>query len=113
MMGPDDYYDEDEASKPEWSAFGIWMLCFYRLYTGFLAATWLPYVLAMEGEAFWPNNQALFMGIAKLIYGLTVLCNPMFGLIGDMLAEVCEGAARRLWILFGIVFSAFGILICL
>jgi len=53
------------------------------------------------------------MGIAKLIYGITVCMNPMFGLIGDMLAEYCEGSARRLWILLGIVFSAFGILICL
>lgn len=101
--------DEDE----QWSSTGIWMLCFYRLYTGFLAATWLPYVLAMEGEAFWPDNQSLFMGIAKLIYGVTVLMNPMFGLIGDMLAEVCQGAARRLWILLGITLSAFGIMICL
>jgi len=105
-----------EASRDEdaqWSSMGIWMLCFYRLYTGFLAATWLPYVLAMEGEAFWPDNQSLFMGIAKLIYGVTVLMNPLFGLIGDMLAEVCQGAARRLWILLGITLSAFGIILCL
>jgi len=101
--------DEDA----QWSSLGIWMLCFYRLYTGFLAATWLPYVLAMEGEYFWPNNQSLFMGIAKLIYGIAVLMNPMFGLIGDMLAEHCQGAARRLWILLGITLSAFGIMICL
>lgn len=106
-------YDKDKDPNGQWTIFGMWMLCFYRLYTGFLAATWLPYVLAMEGEAFWPQNQALFMGIAKLIYGVTVLMNPMFGLVGDMLAEYCEGAARRLWILFGIVFSGLGILICL
>jgi len=106
-------YDKDKDPNGHWTATGIWMLCFYRLYTGFLAATWLPYVLAMEGEAFWPENQALFMGIAKLIYGVTVLMNPMFGLIGDMLAEICEGAARRLWILLGIVLSAFGILVCM
>lgn len=104
---------ESKDEEAQWSSLGIWMLCFYRLYTGFLAATWLPYVLAMEGEFFWPNNQSLFMGIAKLIYGVTVLMNPMFGLVGDMLAEVCQGAARRLWILLGIVLSAFGIMICL
>merc|ERR1719191_1923964 len=67
----------------------------------------------MEGEALWPENQALFMGIAKLIYGITVLMNPMFGLVGDLLAETCHGAARRLWILLGIVLSALGIFICL
>jgi len=96
-----------------WSAGRIWMLCFYRLYTGFLAATWLPYVLAMEGETLWASNQALFMGTAKLIYGLTVLMNPMFGLVGDMLAEICHGAARQLWILLGIILSALGIMVCL
>lgn len=102
-----------KVNSAEWSSLGIWMLCFYRLYTGFLAATWLPYVLAMEGATLWPANQSLFMGIAKLIYGITVLMNPMFGLIGDILAEVCQGAARRLWILLGIVLSALGIMVCL
>lgn len=110
---PDRKAEPATDQEQPWSSIGIWMLCFYRLYTGFLAATWLPYVLAMEGQALWPNNQSLFMGIAKLIYGITVLMNPIFGIIGDMLAEICQGAARRLWILLGIVLSAFGIMVCL
>lgn len=112
-----DSKDSNELEKwkgsENWSALGIWGLCFYRLYTGFLSATWLPYVLAMEGDVLWPANQSLFMGCCKLIYGVTVLANPICGLLGDKLSEISHGAARRLWILLGIVLSALGIFVCM
>jgi hypothetical protein len=67
----------------------------------------------MEIETFWPDNQALLLGIATLIYGVLLLMNPMFGLASDVLAGVSEGAGRRICILCGIVLSAFGITMCM
>eukprot|EP00438_Fugacium_kawagutii_P034083 Skav206004 [mRNA] locus=scaffold2084:498872:504071:- [translate_table: standard] len=52
-----------------WSVFSVMCLLAYRLYTGFNTATWLPYLLAREGESLWFDDQAAFMGVAKLIYG--------------------------------------------
>ncbi|CAE7704817.1 unnamed protein product, partial [Symbiodinium sp. CCMP2456] len=60
------------AQSPQsasWSVCGVACLMAYRLYTGFNTATWLPYLLAREGEDLWYEDQAAFMGLAKLIYG--------------------------------------------
>ena len=64
----------------------------YRFYTGFLSATWLPYLLAMEGQDLWQEKQAMFMGVAKLIYGATILMNPIFGLVGDQISTEARAA---------------------
>lgn len=105
-----------ERSKPrekmEWSTLGLVALTSYRFYTGFLSASWLPYLLAMEGADLWKENQSLFMGVAKLIYGLTILTNPLFGLLGDRAVRLSHGVGRRLFLRCGVAISALGILGC-
>jgi len=102
---------EEDSPKPA-SMATILGLTFYRFYTGFLSATWLPYLLAMEGAELWRDNQALFMGIAKLIYGLSILMTPIFGLLGDRLACVSHALGRRLFVRIGIIVAAIGIFLC-
>jgi len=103
-----------ESSKSEmWSVPGLMGLTCYRFYTGFLSATWLPYLLAMEGEDLWRENQSLFMGVAKLIYGATILINPIMGRLGDRAVGVSHGLGRRIFVRVGISVSATGIFICL
>lgn len=99
-------------SPPRWSFIGLIGLTSYRFYTGFMTATWLPYLLAMEGETLFPQYQSLFMGLAKLIYGVTILLNPIFGLVGDQAVSLSHGVGRRLFIRIGITFAAVGIYIC-
>jgi len=104
--------EDGEAAPPPASIATILGLTFYRFYTGFLSATWLPYLLAMEGAELWRDNQALFMGIAKLIYGLSILLTPLFGLLGDRLALVSHSLGRRLFVRVGIIIAALGIFLC-
>jgi len=96
----------------QWSPFSITCLLLYRLYSGFNSATWLPYLLAKEGEVLWSEDQALFMGIAKLIYGLTMLANPFCGLLGDKVVGISHGVGRRFFVRWGVTFAATGIVIC-
>jgi len=104
--------EEGAAQPPPASMATILGLTFYRLYTGFLSATWLPYLLAMEGAELWRDNQALFMGIAKLIYGLSILMTPLFGLLGDKLALHSHALGRRLFVRAGIIVAGIGIFVC-
>jgi len=105
------------TSSPEvegkWSIFGIVALTAYRFYTGFLSATWLPYLLAMEGQYLWPDQQSIFMGLAKLIYGVTILMNPVFGLVGDQATAVSHAIGRRLFVRVGISLAGLGMYICI
>mmetsp|Transcript_17896 Transcript_17896/g.36140 ORF Transcript_17896/g.36140 Transcript_17896/m.36140 type:complete len:451 (+) Transcript_17896:1-1353(+) len=66
----------------------------------------------MEGEELWREKQSLFMGLAKLIYGATILLNPVFGLIGDQAVTLSHGVGRRLFVRIGITTAAIGIYIC-
>lgn len=95
-----------------WPVMAIVGLTSYRFYTGFLSATWLPYLLAMEGQELWPEQQSIFMGFAKLIYGATILLNPVFGRIGDHAVALSHGVGRRLFVRLGITLAALGIYIC-
>jgi len=103
--------EEDEVPTP-WPIWKIIGLTVYRFYTGFLSATWLPYLLAMEGAELWSENQALFMAVSKLIYGLSILLTPIFGILGDGVAELSLGVGRRLFIRAGVVVAAAGIFLC-
>eukprot|EP00434_Breviolum_minutum_P016543 symbB.v1.2.014583.t1/scaffold1069.1/size140053/7 len=96
-----------------WSVFSVMCLLAYRLYTGFNTATWLPYLLAREGESLWYDDQAAFMGVAKLIYGGTMLLNPVLGLLGDFLVLHSHGLGRRFFLRFGVLTAACGIVICM
>jgi len=78
-----------------------------------LSATWLPYLLAMEGQYLWPEQQSIFMGLAKLIYGVTILTNPVIGLIGDQATSLSHAVGRRLFVRAGISLSALGMFICI
>jgi len=100
------------ARPPNWSILAIASLTSYRFYTGFLSATWLPYLLAMEGQDLWREKQSLFMGVAKLIYGATILLNPIFGLVGDQAVSISHGVGRRLFVRIGVTVAAIGIYIC-
>jgi len=111
-------YDTSSANSPEvelapWSMQAIAALTSYRFYTGFLNATWMPYLLAMEGHELMEDRQSMFMGITKLIYGCSVLLNPLFGLLGDQSAAISHWSGRRLFILVGVAVSALGIYGCL
>ncbi|CAK0805009.1 unnamed protein product, partial [Prorocentrum cordatum] len=97
------------SPRPLWAIGG---LTIYRFYTGFLSATWLPYLLAMEGAELWRDNQALFMGIAKLIYGASILLTPLFGLLGDQVSMKSHALGRRLFIRLGVMVAAAGIFAC-
>lgn len=102
-----------DPGKPEaWSVLAIVGLTSYRFYTGFLSATWLPYLLAMEGQDLWHEKQSMFMGYAKLIYGATILLNPVFGLVGDQAVALSHGVGRRLFVRIGLTTAAVGIYIC-
>mmetsp|Transcript_68504 Transcript_68504/g.132271 ORF Transcript_68504/g.132271 Transcript_68504/m.132271 type:complete len:640 (+) Transcript_68504:72-1991(+) len=108
-----DYTASNPDAEGKWSIWGIVALTAYRFYTGFLSATWLPYLLAMEGQYLWPDMQSIFMGLAKLIYGVTILMNPIFGLIGDQATALSHGIGRRLFVRVGICLSALGMYICI
>mmetsp|Transcript_139197 Transcript_139197/g.388397 ORF Transcript_139197/g.388397 Transcript_139197/m.388397 type:complete len:648 (-) Transcript_139197:81-2024(-) len=96
----------------KWSVAGIVALTSYRFYTGFLSATWMPYLLAMEGHQLMGHRQSIFMGSAKLIYGTSILLNPMFGLMGDQMAVVSHWSGRRLFVLLGVGAGGLGIYGC-
>jgi len=106
---------EPDAGDEEavWSVGAMVALTSYRFYTGFLSATWLPYLLAMEGQYLWAENQSLFMGVAKLIYGATVLLNPIFGLVGDQAVRLSHGVGRRLFVCTGVCVASSGIVVCI
>lgn len=97
----------------EWPLVAIVALTSYRFYTGFLSSTWMPYLLAMEGRHLMENRQSVFMGTAKLIYGLSILLNPIFGLLGDHMAVMSHWSGRRLFLLVGVGSGGLGIYGCL
>lgn len=101
------------AELQRWSIKAIMVLTSYRFYTGFLGATWMPYLLAMEGHELTLERQSIFMGSAKLIYGFSILLNPLFGLVGDQVAGVSHWSGRSLFILVGVAVSGLGIYGCL
>lgn len=101
------------AEKPEpRSMMVILALTSFRFATGFESGTWLPYLLAREGEELWGDNQALFMSCAKLVYGFVILMNPLFGLLSDRLAMRSHALSRRLFVRVGMILAAMGIFIC-
>jgi len=104
--------DELPDEQKEWSAGGIVLLTGYRFYTGFLTATWLPYLLAMEGEHLFLSKQAIFMGLAKLIYGATIVLNPVLGKVGDQATALSHGVGRRLFCRVGITLAGIGMYVC-
>jgi len=96
----------------KWSILGITALTSYRFYTGFLSATWMPYLLAMEGKQLMSSRQSVFMGTAKLIYGMSILMNPLFGLVGDQMAVISHWSGRRLFVIGGVGAGGLGIYGC-
>jgi MFS family permease len=95
--------------QPIWVIFG---LTAFRFSTGFESGTWLPYLLAMEGAELWHDNQALFMALAKLIYGVAILLTPLLGLLGDRLAMQSHALSRRLFMRCGMLMAAVGMFVC-
>eukprot|EP00443_Scrippsiella_acuminata_P002342 CAMPEP_0115213772 /NCGR_PEP_ID=MMETSP0270-20121206/23965_1 /TAXON_ID=71861 /ORGANISM="Scrippsiella trochoidea, Strain CCMP3099" /LENGTH=523 /DNA_ID=CAMNT_0002627529 /DNA_START=81 /DNA_END=1648 /DNA_ORIENTATION=+ len=110
----DQIADSDELpdEPQEWSVGGLLLLAGYRFYSGFLSATWLPYLLAMEGGDLFASKQAIFMGLAKLIYGLTIVLNPILGKLGDQATALSYGVGRRLFCRVGITLAGLGIYVC-
>lgn len=101
--------DGATGEPQKWSVSGIAALTCYRFYSGYLAATWMPYLLAMEGSEMMGGRQSIFMGTAKLIYGLSILFNPLFGLLGDR----APWGGRRFFILAGVCAEGLGIYGCM
>jgi MFS family permease len=82
----------------------------FKAYSGFLMCTWLPFVLAVEGERLLPSHQSLFMGIGKLILAVAMSICPIFGLMNDETMHVW--GRRRVWFLAGVVLITTGIAVC-
>eukprot|EP00747_Dinoflagellata_sp_TGD_P201907 gnl/TRDRNA2_/TRDRNA2_75390_c0_seq1.p1 gnl/TRDRNA2_/TRDRNA2_75390_c0~~gnl/TRDRNA2_/TRDRNA2_75390_c0_seq1.p1 ORF type:complete len:480 (+),score=61.34 gnl/TRDRNA2_/TRDRNA2_75390_c0_seq1:778-2217(+) len=91
----------------------ILALTSYRFYTGLLSATWMPYLLAMEGRELMGDRQSVFMGSAKLIYGMSIMMNPLFGYIGDQTTSISRWTGRRLYLVAGVGSSGIGIYGCM
>jgi len=51
--------------------------------------------------------------LAKLIYGVTILMNPVFGLVGDQATAVSHAIGRRLFVRVGISLAGLGMYICI
>lgn len=100
----------EKKHQTMWTIIGLNSGSFY---TGFLSSTWLPFLLAMEGSRLMQGNQALFMGVAKLIYGGTILLNPLIGLVGDRGTSVSYALSRRFFMRIGIAVAGLGIFLCL
>mmetsp|Transcript_85130 Transcript_85130/g.155132 ORF Transcript_85130/g.155132 Transcript_85130/m.155132 type:complete len:699 (-) Transcript_85130:51-2147(-) len=94
---------------PERSVFVVVMLTSYRFYTGFLGATWVPFLIAKEGDLLIADHKSVFMGIEKLIYGFSILLNPFFGLLSDRLAGSSHWGGRSSFLLVGVGIAGIGI----
>eukprot|EP00929_Paragymnodinium_shiwhaense_P065258 TRINITY_DN32733_c0_g1_i2.p1 TRINITY_DN32733_c0_g1~~TRINITY_DN32733_c0_g1_i2.p1 ORF type:complete len:628 (+),score=130.24 TRINITY_DN32733_c0_g1_i2:193-2076(+) len=105
--------EEASGEMADWSIPAIIGLTSYRFHTGFLAATWMPYLLAMEGRALMGERQSFFMGGLKLIYGCAILLNPLCGLLGDRLSSASHWSGRRIFVLLGVGCAGMGIYGCL
>lgn len=102
--------DKPKDVKPQkLSMFSIMLLTCFKFYVGFLAATWMPFLMAKEGIAIWPEKQSVFMGAGKLIYGTSILLNPVIGLISDQTVFASRWSGRRLWLIIGVAISAIGV----
>mmetsp|Transcript_234 Transcript_234/g.635 ORF Transcript_234/g.635 Transcript_234/m.635 type:complete len:620 (-) Transcript_234:65-1924(-) len=105
---------EETADLPNmWSLPGIVLLNGRIFYTGFMTSTWLPYLCAMDGSQMWRANQSLFMAYCKLIYGITVVFNPLYGVVADKAVSLSHGIGRRAFIRLGFFMATVGILICM
>eukprot|EP00746_Dinoflagellata_sp_MGD_P162935 gnl/MRDRNA2_/MRDRNA2_90692_c0_seq1.p1 gnl/MRDRNA2_/MRDRNA2_90692_c0~~gnl/MRDRNA2_/MRDRNA2_90692_c0_seq1.p1 ORF type:complete len:589 (-),score=105.38 gnl/MRDRNA2_/MRDRNA2_90692_c0_seq1:3-1769(-) len=101
---------DKSIDKPQkLSMFSIMLLTCFKFYVGFLAATWMPFLMAKEGLAIWPEKQSVFMGAGKLIYGTSILLNPVIGLISDQTVFASRWSGRRLWLIVGVAISSIGI----
>lgn len=104
---------DGRSDLKDWSLCGLAALQSYRFYAGFLSATWMPYLLAMEGQELAGEQQSFFMGCAKLIYGMSILFNPVFGLMSDNMVTVSHWSGRRVFIILGVGMSGLGIYGCM
>lgn len=90
----------------------IVLLTSYRFFTGFLNATWMSFLVAKEGARVAGERQAFFMAGAKLIFGGTILLNPVLGLANDRLSLVSHWMGRSFFLLTGISCCSLGMLLC-
>merc|ERR1719158_278863 len=49
------------------------------------------------------------MGAGKLIYGTSILLNPLFGLVSDQTILASRWSGRRLWLIIGVAISSMGV----
>jgi len=91
------------------SILALTLLTSWKFWVGFFGATWMPFLMAKEGLALLPGRQSVFMGIGKLIFGTSVLLNPVFGLISDQSVFSSRWSSRRLWLIIGVTISALGV----
>lgn len=102
----------EQGEEERRSFWVVVLLTSYRFYTGFLGATWVPFLVAKEGGQLMLRHQwyhqSLFMGIMKLIYGGSMCLNPFFGLLSDRMASY-SGGGRSPFLLIGVAVSGIGI----
>eukprot|EP00929_Paragymnodinium_shiwhaense_P095973 TRINITY_DN57355_c0_g1_i1.p1 TRINITY_DN57355_c0_g1~~TRINITY_DN57355_c0_g1_i1.p1 ORF type:complete len:788 (+),score=107.46 TRINITY_DN57355_c0_g1_i1:236-2599(+) len=86
----------------EQSLAAITAITAYKFYIGFLNSTWVPFLIAREGEKLLAERQAAFMGVEKLIYGASLITNPLLGRWSDKLAEHSSYFGRSMFIIVGV-----------
>jgi hypothetical protein len=92
----------------------ISLLTTYKVYNGFLVATWVPFLIAKEGDHLMTPDAFLttasFMGVAKVIYGFSIFLNPFFGLVSDRITATAPKAGRSAFLMSGVCLASVGIL---
>lgn len=101
----------EASSAPEkqsvYSSVALCQMQAFRLYAGFFVMTWLPYLIAQEGERMWGHHQAAFMSTCKMIFGLTIAATPVLGALNDRTR--LRFGRRRTWLVVGIVLIIAGL----
>eukprot|EP00392_Amoebophrya_sp_AT5.2_P016368 g16629.t1 len=65
------------------SKFQIWCLSFPYVYFGLLISTYVAFTIPLEAMRMAPTWQSGFIIIERMIYGVTHLAAPIFGVISD------------------------------
>mmetsp|Transcript_85249 Transcript_85249/g.178150 ORF Transcript_85249/g.178150 Transcript_85249/m.178150 type:complete len:682 (+) Transcript_85249:103-2148(+) len=104
---------EGLKASPSASFLVVLLLTSYRFFTGFLNATWMSFLIAKEGSTIAGDRQAFMMAGCKLIFGGTIILNPVLGLLNDRLSLAVSWCGRAAFLLIGVVCGTIGIVMCM
>lgn len=96
---------------PPVSLGALLLITSYRFYTGFLASTWLPFLIARESDRLASTHQGGYMGLCKCIYGVTAAMTPLLGLLSDRIGST-PVMGRSPFIIVGSLIGCTGVIWC-